>query len=73
MKKEEEAMEEMGRWAHEVSFTKNPQNPSPFLPGSGLVRSDIVLFSVCEVKSFDILLVPTLESVWEEQLDTTTP
>lgn len=41
--------------------------PPPFLLSSGLVMSDIVLFSVCEVKSFGILLVPTLESVWKEE------
>lgn len=46
---------------------------TPFLFSPGIVRSDIVLFSVCEVESFDILLVPTLESVWKEELDTTTP
>lgn len=41
--------------------------PPPFLLSSGLVMSDIVLFSMCEVKSFDILLVPTLESVRKEE------
>lgn len=50
-KEEEEEVEERGRWAREVDvccLQKNPQHPSPFLLGSGLVRSDIVLFSVCE-------------------------
>lgn len=70
-------MEERGRRAREVDvcrlhLKKTPQRPSPFLLGSGLVRSDIVLFSVCEVKSFNILLVPTLESAGEEELDTST-
>lgn len=48
-----------------------PTTPFPlFLPGSGLVWSDIVLFSVCAVKSFDIHLVPTFGiSVGEEELD----
>ena len=45
----------------------------PFSPQPWPVRFDIVLFSVCEVNSFDILLFPTLESVWKEELDTTTP
>lgn len=44
-----------------------------FLLSPHIVRSDIVLFSMCEVESFDILLVPTLESVGKEELDTATP
>lgn len=67
-------MEERGRRACEVDvccLQRNHSTPPPFFVlGSGLVRSDIVLFSVCEVKSFDIPLVPSLESVLEEEPDT---
>lgn len=48
-------------------FTRKPQ-PNPFfLLSPGIMRSDIVLFSMCEVKSFDIPLIPSKESIWKEK------
>lgn len=43
-------MDERDRWAREVDVCCLQKNHStlPFLLGSGLVRSDVVFFSVCE-------------------------
>ena len=66
-------MEEKDRWAGEVDvcrLQKNHNTPTLFLLGSGKVRSDIVLFSVCENKILQHHA--SLESVRKEELDTGT-
>lgn len=64
--KEREGAVGLVKWMF-VVYKKN----SFSLRSSGLVRSDVC--SILSVKSnpSNILLVPTLGSVWEEKLDTT--
>lgn len=64
---EEEEVEEWGRWACEVDVVVYKEiTTNPFLLLSpGIMRSDVVLFSMCEVKSFDIPLVLSKKSIWK--------
>lgn len=60
MSTEEEGVEEWGRWACEVDVVYKETTTNPFLLLSpGITRSDIVLFPMCEVKSFNVPLVPS--------------
>lgn len=54
MSPEEEEVEEWGRWACEVDVVVYKETTTKthfFLLGSGVMRSDIVLFSVCKVEN----------------------